>query len=599
MKLDQLGNWQRTKKCEEITTDDVGTEQIVMGWINTRRDHGGVIFCDLRDYSGIVQIVFGQQHDNDAFIRADSVRSEYVLAVRGMVARRDAETINPKMKTGEIEIHVSELRLLNTCNLLPFQISDEFQEVNEKTRLKFRTLDLRRNMMQKNLMIRSRAAQVVRNYFYDNHFFEIETPILTKSTPEGARDFLVPSRVNAGKFFALPQSPQLFKQMLMVSGYDRYFQIVKCFRDEDLRGNRQPEFTQVDIELSFTNQDQILELVEGMMAGLFKETIGHDISLPIPRMSYQEAMDNYGSDAPDLRFGLKLIDLSPVVTGCGFKVFAGAIQNGGVVKAIRVPDGAEFSRKELDDLTDFVRIYRAKGMAYVKMREDGWQSPIAKFFTDAEIQQINEKTGAQVGDLLLFGADTEKIVNDSLGNLRKEIAQKKGLLKDDEFNFVWVTDFPLFEYDDEAKRFTSSHHPFTMPSESDLDRWESEDPGQIKSVAFDLVLNGVELGGGSIRIHRKDLQERVFKLLSIDDEEARVKFGFFMDALEQGAPPHGGLALGFDRIMMFLCNTRSIRDVIAFPKTQQASCLLTEAPSDVDREQLSELGLAVRKSKLS
>jgi aspartyl-tRNA synthetase len=599
MKLDQLENWQRTNKCEEVTINDVGTEQIVMGWINTRRDHGGVIFCDLRDYSGIVQIVFGQQHDKEAFLKADAVRSEYVLAVRGVVAKRDGETINPKMKTGEIEIHVSELRLLNTCKQLPFQVSDEYQETSEKTRLKNRILDLRRTAMQKNLMMRSKAAQVIRNYFYENQFFEIETPVLTKSTPEGARDFLVPSRVNSGKFFALPQSPQLFKQMLMVSGYDRYFQIVKCFRDEDLRGNRQPEFTQVDIELSFTNQDQILELVEHMMVGLFKETIDHDISLPIPRMTYQEAMDNYGSDAPDLRFGLKLIDLSAIVANCGFKVFGGAVKDGGIVKAIRVPGGADFSRKELDDLTEFVKIYRAKGMAYVKMREEGWQSPIAKFFKDEEIQQINEATGAEVGDLLLFGADTEKIVNDSLGNLRKEVAQKTGLVKDDEFNFVWITDFPLFEYDDEEKRFTSSHHPFTMPNEADLEQWESEDPSKIKSIAFDLVLNGVELGGGSIRIHRKDVQERIFKLLSIGDEEAQAKFGFFLNALEQGAPPHGGLALGFDRIMMFLANAPSIREVIAFPKTQQASCLLTEAPSEVDKAQMAELGLALRKSNLS
>ena len=599
MKLDQLENWQRTKKCEEVSTQDVGTEQIVMGWVNTRRDHGGVIFCDLRDYSGIVQIVFGQQHEEKAFLKADSVRTEYVLAVRGIVAKRDPETINPKMKTGAIEIHVLELRLLNNCKMLPFQIGDEHQDISEKNRLKYRILDLRRASMQKNLMMRSKAAQVIRDFFYRNQFFEIETPVLTKSTPEGARDFLVPSRVNSGRFFALPQSPQLFKQMLMVSGYERYFQIVKCFRDEDLRGNRQPEFTQIDIELSFTNQDQILDLIEAMMANLFKETIGFEIPLPIPRMTYQEAMDGYGSDAPDLRFGLKLIDLSSTVANCKFKVFGDAIKNGGVVKAIRVPGGNSFSRKDLDDLTDFVRIYRAKGMAYVKIREEGWQSPITKFFSEEEIRQINEVTGATVGDLILFGADTEKIVNDSLGNLRKEVAQRTGLIKEDEFNFVWVTEFPLFEFDEEEKRFSSSHHPFTMPNESDLDQWENEDPARIKSEAYDLVLNGVELGGGSIRIHRKDLQERIFKLLSIKDEEAQAKFGFFLDALDQCAPPHGGLALGFDRIMMFLSNAKSIRDVIAFPKTQQASCLLTEAPSEVDTTQLKELGLAIRKPKLS
>jgi aspartyl-tRNA synthetase len=596
MELDQLRNWQRTIRCGELRTKHIGSEQILMGWINTRRDHGGVIFCDVRDYSGISQIVFATQHNIEAFQKADRIRSEYVIAVKGIVAKRSPETINPKMETGEIEVHVTELRILNACMLLPFQISDELQEIGEKTRLKFRALDLRRPTMQRILMMRSKAAQIVRNFFWDNGFFEVETPVLTKSTPEGARDFLVPSRVNAGKFYALPQSPQLFKQMLMVAGYDRYFQIVKCFRDEDLRGNRQPEFTQVDIELSFTNQDEILALMEKMVHKLFKETVGFNVTLPIERMTHSEAMGRYGSDAPDLRFDLPLIDLSETVANCGFKVFANAIESGGIVKAIMVPGGDSLSRKELDDLTEFVKIYRAKGLAYVKMKEDGWQSPIAKFFTKEEIAAINTKTGATVGDLILFGADQTKIVHDAMGNLRKEIAKKTGLIDKKDFRFVWVTDFPLFEYDEEAKRFNSSHHPFTMPNQQDLDKWEHEDPIRIKSVAFDLVLNGVELGGGSIRIHRKDIQERIFKLLSLSEEESKSKFGFFMDALDQGAPPHGGLAFGFDRIMMFLTNTDSIRDVIAFPKTQQAACLLTDAPSDVDKTQLNELNIAIRKT---
>jgi len=597
MKLDQLGKWQRSKMCEEVKVSDIGDELVLMGWVNTRRDHGGVIFCDLRDYSGIVQIVFGQQHNLEAFDKADTVRSEYVLAVKGTVAKRDPETINSKMKTGEVEIHIQELRILNSCVQLPFQISDESLEVHEKTRLKNRVLDLRRPFMQKSLMLRSKAAQVTRNFFFNNRFFEVETPILMKSSPEGARDFLVPSRMSPGCFYALPQSPQLYKQMLMVSGYDRYFQVARCFRDEDLRGNRQPEFTQIDVELSFTNQDEILGLMEQMITELFKETIGHEVQLPIARMTYQEAMTRYGSDAPDVRFGLTLVELNSVVENCGFKVFSGAIKNGGDVRAIMVPGGASFSRKELDDLTEFVKIYRAKGMAYVKIREEGWQSPIAKFFTDDEIQQINEKTGAKVGDLILFGADKPKIVFDALGNLRKEIARKTGLFKDDDFQFVWVTDFPLFEFDDEGKTFHSSHHPFTMPIEADLDQWEKEDPMKINSIAFDLVLNGVELGGGSLRIHRKDIQKRIFDLLNLSDEEAKAKFGYFLEALDQGAPPHGGLAFGFDRIMMFLIGTESIRDVIAFPKTQQAACLLTEAPSTVDKQQLTDLHIGIRKAK--
>lgn len=596
MKLDQLGQWQRTHKCSELRKEDEGKEVFLMGWVNTRRDHGGVIFVDLRDYTGLTQVVFASQHDQEAFEKADILRSEYVLAVRGVVSKRTDDAINPKMETGEIEVFVKELRLLNVCKNLPFQIADDQVDVNEKNRLKYRTLDLRRPAMQEKMMMRSKAAQIIRNYFYNNNFFEVETPILTRSTPEGARDYLVPSRMGAGKFYALPQSPQLFKQMLMVSGYDRYFQIVKCFRDEDLRGNRQPEFTQVDIELSFMDQEQILALMEDMVGKLFKETIGYEVSSPIPRMTYDTAMEYYGSDAPDLRFGLKLVDLTSIAESCGFKVFNSAVEQGGIVKAICVPGGAEFSRKVLDDLTEFVKIYKAKGMAWVKVNDDGWQSPITKFFSEEEINQINEKTGAKVGDLILFGADTKKIVHDALGNLRKEIAKKQGLIKEGDFQFTWVTDFPLFELTDDGD-YTSSHHPFTMPNEEDLYKWKDSDPSKIKSIAFDLVLNGVELGGGSIRIHREDIQKEVFKLLKLEDEEIRDKFGFLLDALEFGAPPHGGLAFGFDRLMMFLTNTESIRDVIAFPKTQQASCLLTEAPSEVDKIQLRDLRLAVRKTQ--
>lgn len=598
MNLDQLGDWQKTHKSTEVGTKDIDQEVILMGWVNTRRDHGGVIFVDLRDYTGIVQVVFSPQVQVEAHEKANILRSEFVIAVKGKVAKRSDETINPKMTTGEIEIMVSELKILNSCNALPFQVNEE-QDVNEKLRLKYRYLDLRRPEMQKNFILRSKAAMAVRNFLSSNGFHEVETPVLTKSTPEGARDYLVPSRVQQGQFYALPQSPQLFKQLLMVSGMDRYFQIVKCFRDEDLRGNRQPEFTQIDLELSFTTPEEIYKLMEELMASLFKETIGHEISLPIPRMTFDKAMEDYGSDAPDIRFDLKLKNLTDIADGCGFKVFADAVKNGGIVKAICVPGGADFSRRELDEMTDFVKIYKAKGMAWVKVNEDGWQSPITKFFTDEEIKAINERTGAKVGDLILFGADSVRIVQDALGNLRKEIAKRRNLVDDKDFKFVWVTDFPLFEYDEEEKRYSSTHHPFTMPNVDDLHEWKDKDPSKIKSIAYDMVLNGVELGGGSIRIHSKDIQAEMFRLLNISDEEARMKFGFFMDSLEYGAPPHGGLAFGFDRIMMFLVGTQSIRDVIAFPKTQQASCLLSEAPSPVDKTQLNELMLSVRRTKAS
>lgn len=593
--LDALGDWKRTHLLNHLGKDHIGQEVTLMGWVHNRRDHGGVIFIDLRDYTGLTQVVFGPQHEPKSLERAHGLRSEFVIAVKGVVGARSDESINPKMTTGEIEVYVKELKLLNTSAPLPFQISDEGNTITEKNRLKHRTLDLRRPPMQEALMLRSKAAQVTRNFLYEEGFFEVETPVLTKSTPEGARDYLVPSRVNPGKFYALPQSPQLFKQLLMVSGYDRYFQIVKCFRDEDLRGNRQPEFTQIDLELSFCDQDQIIEVVSRLVSRIFKETLGVEVAQPIARMPYNEAMERFGSDAPDLRFGLELVDLTDLAKQVEFKVFnAAANAPNGRVKAICVPGGSSFSRKELDDLTEFVKIYRAKGMAWVKLNPDGWQSPIAKFFTDEEKQAIVEATGAKEGDLLLFGADSKWVVNDSLGNLRKEIAKKKGLIDEKEFNFVWVTDFPMFEEEEDGS-YHACHHPFTMPVIEDLENFGASEPTKMRSIAYDLVLNGVELGGGSIRIHRKDIQDQIFKLLHLTEEEARVKFGFLLDGLEYGAPPHGGLALGFDRLMMFLVGTDSIRDVIAFPKTQQASCLLTEAPSEVEKEQLRELNLALRK----
>ena len=597
MALDQLGDWQRTHTCGELRIGDKDTAVTLVGWVSNRRDHGGVIFIDLKDYTGLAQIVFGSQHSVKAFLKADVLRPEYVIAVQGTIAKRADNMINRKMATGRIEVYVYALKILNFCSNLPFQISDGRQDVTERTRLKYRTLDLRRSEMQKNLVLRSKAAHVVRNYFHNCGFLEIDTPFLTKSTPEGARDFLVPSRVNPGKFYALPQSPQLFKQILMISGYDRYFQIVKCFRDEDLRGNRQPEFTQIDMELSFGDQDTVMKVVEEMIAELFYQTIGHKVFLPIVRMTYDEAIEGYGSDAPDLRFGLTLKNISDIAKSCSFQVFNQAIQTGGIVKAILVPGGATFSRKELDNYTEFVKIYRSKGMAWAKIRRGNtWQSPIEKFFSPEEIARINQRTGAKNGDLLVFGADSAKIVNDSLGNLRKNIAQKRGLISKKEYRFVWVTDFPLLEYDEDQKCYHAFHHPFTMPDIVDVVAWEKKDPSRIRAMAYDLVLNGVELGGGSVRIHQKEMQERVFKLLNLKDEEINEKFGFFLDALEMGTPPHAGLALGFDRIMMFLSKAKSIRDVIPFPKTQQASCLLTEAPSDINNEQLKELGLSLKRT---
>lgn len=565
-----------------------------MGWCQTRRDHGGVIFVDLRDYTGVTQVVFRMEASQDAHQLADRIRNEFVLAVKGRVEARLEGNTNETLPTGEIEVIVDQLEILSEAQTPPYVLDDR-EQVEERLRLQYRYLDLRHPTMQKNLMLRSKAMQVTRNYLTQERFFEIETPILTKSTPEGARDYLVPSRVNAGAFYALPQSPQIFKQLLMVSGYDRYMQIARCFRDEDLRGNRQPEFTQLDLELSFVQPEQIYELVEGLLQTLFKETIGVEVATPFERMSYEVAMRDYGVDAPDLRFDLKLHDISDIASACGLKVFSEAIANGGIAKAINVKAGADFSRKELDELTEFVKIYGAKGMAWVKVNADGWQSPIAKFFEQEHQRAVEDRVSAEVGDLLLFGADTSKVVNDSLGNLRKEVARRRGLIHDDEYRFVWITDFPLLEFSAEDKRYYSVHHPFTMPNAADFAEFGETAPEKIRSVAYDVVLNGVELGGGSIRIHRSDIQQKVFQWLQLGEEEIQEKFGFLLEALSYGAPPHGGIALGYDRLMMFLLQTDSIRDVVAFPKTQKAACLMTEAPSTVPDSALEELHLRVRK----
>lgn len=588
--------WIRSHYCGDLRISNVGSEVTLAGWCQTRRDHGGVIFVDLRDYTGLTQVVFKLEINEDAHQEADRIRGEFVLAVRGKVAHRIEGNVNPKLPTGEIEVLVETLEILNPSQTPPYVLETR-EEVDEKHRLTHRFLDLRHPTLQNNLMLRSKAMQVVRNYFTQEHrFFEVETPILTKSTPEGARDYLVPSRVSPGQFYALPQSPQIFKQLLMISGYDRYLQIARCFRDEDLRGNRQPEFTQIDLEWSFTRPEEIFGIIEGMFAQLFQETIGVEVETPFPRMTYHEAMERFGSDAPDLRFGLELTDISDIAGECELKVFSEVIAKGGVVKAICVPKGAELSRKDLDDLTDFARIYGAKGMAWIKRNPDSWQSPIAKFFTAEQQQALEERVGLGIGDLVLFCADQPKIVYDTLGNLRKELARRRNLIDDSMYRFVWITDFPLFEYSETDKRWAATHHPFTMPNLEDLEQFGESDPGKIRSVAYDVALNGVEVGGGSIRIHREDIQNRVFHLLKLSDEEIASKFGFLMNALSYGAPPHGGIALGFDRIMMFLLQTDSIRDVIAFPKTQKASCLMTEAPSDVDTAQLDELHIRVKAS---
>ncbi|SEA81891.1 aspartyl-tRNA synthetase [Desulfuromusa kysingii] len=589
---DKLGSWERTHRCGDLTAEQIGEHVCVMGWAQRRRDHGGLIFIDLRDREGVIQLALDPDRDLASHQKAEQVRSEFVLAARGKVSPRPEGTVNPKMKTGEVEIEITELLILNRSETPPFML-DEFTEVAENIRLKYRYLDLRRPALQKNMLMRHLVAKTVRNYFDQQGFIEVETPVLTKSTPEGARDYLVPSRVNTGRFYALPQSPQLFKQLLMVSGFDRYFQIVKCFRDEDLRADRQPEFTQIDCEMSFINRGQVMDIMEGMVAKVFKAALGIDLTLPMPRLSYAEALDRFGVDNPDLRFGMELIDITEQVAGSQFKVFSSVAAEGGLVKALNVKEGATFSRKELDDLTDFTKIYGAKGMAWVKVTADGWQSPIAKFFTADELSALNEKMGAEVGDLLLFMADTPAIANEALGRLRGHLGQKLGLARKDDFQFTWVTDFPLLEWDDEQHRHLAVHHPFTAPLEEDIPLLDT-DPTQARAQAYDLVLNGSEIGGGSIRIHDQSVQSRMFDLLGIGAEEAQEKFGFLLDALTFGAPPHGGIAFGLDRLMMILTGADSIRDVIAFPKTQKATCLLSDAPNEVDDKQLQELGIRLR-----
>ena len=587
--MESMGALRRTHTCNDLGPDFLDRETILMGWVLRRRDHGGVIFIDLRDRWGITQIVFNPEINEAVHAKAHQLRSEWVIAVRGTVARRPAAMENHKLKTGAIEVLVHELRILNTSETPPFPL-DEDIEVSDTLRLQYRYLDLRRPEIANNLVLRHQALQTVRSYLNDNSFLEIETPMLTRSTPEGARDYLVPSRVNAGKFYALPQSPQLFKQILMVAGMDRYYQIVKCFRDEDLRADRQPEFTQIDMELSFITEAEIITLVEGMIKNLFKAVRGIELQPPFAQMTYDEAMRRYGTDRPDTRFGLELVDLTETLRGCGFKVFQSAIEKGGAVKAINAKGCGGFSRKDLDDLTEFAGRFGARGMAWIKIKEDEWQSPITKFFSPEEIAAMATALDARPGDLILFGADQARTVHQVLAELRLELARRLGLIEPGSFSFLWVTDFPLLEYDDEARRYTAVHHPFTAPREDQLDLLAT-DPGAVKSRAYDLVLNGSEIGGGSIRIHNPAMQQQIFEALGIDAEEAREKFGFLLRALELGAPPHGGIAFGVDRLMMLLTGSSSIRDVIAFPKTQKATCPLTDAPSPVARKQLTELHL--------
>lgn len=590
---DFLQDWKRTHMCGDISNSDIGSEVVVMGWVQTRRDLGSLLFVDLRDKKGIVQVVFDESEDKDLFDKATTVRNECVIAIKGKVVERSEDTINDKIATGFVEVRARELKILNRAQTPPFEVEDD-NNTQELTRLKYRYIDLRRPRMLNNIVSRHKVAMMVREYLDSKDFIEIETPMLTKSTPEGARDYLVPSRVHNGAFYALPQSPQLFKQILMVSGMDRYFQIVKCFRDEDLRADRQPEFTQIDMEMSFVQADDVMDITEDLIKTVFKNVLGLEMPDRIPRLTYQEAMDRFGSDKPDLRFGLEIIDLSDVVADCGFKVFAGPAKSGGSVRAINAKGcSTKFARREIDALGEYVKGFGAKGMAWINITEDGLKSPITKFLSEEEINAILERTGGEVGDILFFMADTNDIVYSTLGNLRLELARKLDLIDKDKFEFVWVTEFPLVEYDSDEKRYVAKHHPFTCPMDEDIQYLET-DITKVRAKAYDIVLNGTELGGGSIRIHTPELQETMLKAIGFDTEEAWRRFGYLMESLKYGAPPHGGLALGFDRLMMLLTGSGSIRDVIAFPKVQNASCPLSSSPSEVDDRQLRDLGLKLK-----
>jgi aspartyl-tRNA synthetase len=595
MMIDLLGELKRTDYCGDLRKEDANRQVALLGWVQRRRDLGGLIFVELRDRQGLVQVVFNPEVSHEVHEKAQSLRSEYVVAVKGKVVVRPEGTVNPKLETGEIEVIAKELKILNVAKTPPFPIEDE-ADIAEETRLKYRYLDLRRPGLQRNLILRHEVAKEVRNYFDRLGFLEVETPMLFKSTPEGARDFLVPSRLSPGHFYALPQSPQLLKQILMVSGFDRYFQIVRCFRDEDLRSDRQPEFTQIDVEMSFVTVQDIQRTMEGLMAHIFKEVLGVELELPFPVLTYDEAMNRFGVDKPDIRFGMELKDVSEPLRGSSFQVFRDALEEKGIIKAINVKGGGSFSRKEIDDLTRYVQNYGAKGLISAKVIQNGWQSSIQKLIKEEERKAVDTALSSLENDLILFVAGSSKVVNQSLSSLRLHLGEKLGLIPKDQYRFVWILDFPLLEYDETEGRFVAVHHPFTAPKDEDIPKLR-EYPELVRAKAYDLVLNGSEIGGGSIRNHLREVQSLLFEKLGLGEEQARERFGFLLEALEYGTPPHGGIAFGFDRLIMILSHSESIRDVIAFPKTQKGACLMSDAPSRVDPKQLDELWIKIKEIK--